>query len=263
MRNTFLCLSLALFAALALTATVSAEEGWGTIKGQVVWAGDVPAPKNKDVTADQKHCLGKGPIPDEEFVINKDNKGVRWVFVWLMPVPPAAGGAKPEPLPIHPALKEIKEKEAVLDQPCCKFEPHALALRQGQTLVIKNSAPVNHNSNLQGGSTNPSFNPLIPAGGEFVVKDLVASTSVIPVSCNIHPWMSAKIRVFDHPYFAITDADGKFDIKDAPAGDFRLIIWHEGVGWVSKSPKLGGDPVTIKKDGVTDLGKMEMKPPKD
>jgi hypothetical protein len=73
--------------------------------------------------------------------------------------------------------------------------------------------------------------------------------------------MKAWVRVFDHPYFAITDGDGKFEIKNAPAGDFRLVIWHEGVGWV-KGGKTG-TPITIKAGGDTDLGKVEMTPPKD
>src|SRR5437868_582450 len=131
-----LVVSLGLFLTNHVTAADEKEAAWGTIKGQVVFGGDaIPAPKPIDVgnNQDKQHCLSKGPLLSDEWTINKDNKGVRWTIVWLAP---AASG---QPLPVHPALKEIKQKEVTLDQPCCKFVPHALGMRQGQELVAKNS----------------------------------------------------------------------------------------------------------------------------
>ncbi len=69
--------------------------------------------------------------------------------------------------------------------------------------------------------------------------------------------MRAWVRVYDHPYHAVTDADGKFELKNAPAGKYNLVIWHEGVGWVNGG-KLG-KPITIKADGETDAGKFAVK----
>jgi hypothetical protein len=260
--NMFRC---GLFAGLGLFvmgASLGAAEGkgeWGTIKGQVVWSEKTP-PKIEEVKVDkdQDHCLKNGPLTKDEFVVNKDNLGVRNVFVWLIPSDPTK---KSDMIPIHPDLKTVKLKEAVMDQPCCQFVPHVLALRKGQELVIKNSAPINHNVNYQGGPDNPGENPILPAGKSLTVKDLKPSKTPISVSCNIHGWMKAWIRVFDHPYFAVTDADGKFEIKNAPAGDFRLVIWHEGVGWVKGNKN--GTPITIKAGGDTDFGKVQMSPPKD
>jgi len=259
-----LVLVLGLGALTAGSGALAADDKgeWGVLKGQVIWGGKgVPKAVPLKVDKDQDHCLQNGPLINEEFVVNKDNKGVRYVFVWLTPAP-ATGGKKPAPpLPIHPSLKDLKDKEVVLDQPNCQFVPHVLALRKGQELVVKNSAPINHNVNYQGGTDNPGNNPILPAGKSITVKDLKPSKTPISVSCNIHGWMKAWIRVFDHPYFAVTDADGKFEIKNAPAGDFHMVIWHEGVGWVKGNKN--GIPVKVKAGGETDLGKVEMEPPKD
>src|SRR5207245_8131445 len=82
------------------------DSPWGTIKGQIIYDGDpIPERKPLNVSKDQEHCLGKGPILSEDWVVDKQNKGVRWTFVWLAPEP---GGAA---LPIHPTLKGIPNKE--------------------------------------------------------------------------------------------------------------------------------------------------------
>jgi hypothetical protein len=240
-------------------AEAGAEGKWGSIKGQVVLAGDVPEPKEVDITKDQKECkeaLKGAPLLDEEWVVNKNNKGLRWVYVWIAQ-PPGVKGK----LPIHPDLAKFKEEKVVMDQPCCHFEPHCLAVREGQTWVAKNSASINHNVKWEGGTDNPGDNPLLPAGKDIEITGLKASLSPIIVNCSIHPWMKAWVRVFNHPYYAITDADGKFEIKNAPAGDFRLYIWHEGTGWIHKGEKKKeGEPITIKAGETLDLGKVEAKP---
>jgi hypothetical protein len=221
-----------------------AAEPWGTVRGRVTWAPnalpDLPALK---VVADVAHCTSKGPIPDEKWVINKDNKGVKNVFVWL--IDPSDPKAK---LKVHPSLTEPKDKEVVIDQPCCKFEPRAVVLREGQILVVKNSSPVAHNFNYTDGKGGD--NRLIAADSKWEIT-LAASNIPITGKCNIHTWMTALVGVFDHPYFALTDADGKFEIKDAPAGKFNVVMWHEDAGWVAGGKK--GKPIEIKAGGVTEV----------
>jgi hypothetical protein len=270
MRNYSVVAGLGFLAALALQPNATAEEpaGWGTVKGQVVFEGDkVPEAKPYNVDKDQAHCLSKGPIASNEWVVNKDNKGVRYAYAWLVADPNLKKPSKK--IPVHPSLKESKEKQLVLDQPCCLFEPHALAVREDQEVVVKNSAPIPHNVNIQGGVKNPTLNQLIPPGGQVEVKGFQAAVPPVLVACNIHGWMKGYIRVFDNPYFAVTDADGKFEIPQAPAGDYYLVVWHEGAGWRDrkemknadgKVDQLIGTKVTIKADGATDLGKLGIKP---
>jgi hypothetical protein len=136
-------------------------------------------------------------------------------------------------------------------------------MREGQTLVFKNSAAIPHNTKIDGElSDNPSLNQSIPPGKHLDVTGFKATkASAIPLSCTAHGWMSGYIRVYNHPYFAVTDADGKFEIKDAPAGKFRLVVWQEKVGWVvgDKAPSKNGKPIEIKAGEPTDLGNIELK----
>lgn len=276
MRSLQFRLAAALLAGLGLAVLCgtagAAEEtgGWGTVKGRIVYKGTPPAPVKIVVNQDQAHCLSKGPIYSEEWVVNPKNNGVRWAFVWLEPVPDLEHPTKKQKMPIKPDLKEIKDKTVVLDQPCCKFEPHAIAMRQGQILLAKNSAPIAHNINWTGGVKNPGNNVIVPPGQEVKIEDLVASNLPVSVKCNIHGWMQGWIRIFDHPYYAVTDADGNYEIKDAPAGDYMLVVWQEGAGWAEmkavvapngKKVRVHGRKITIKPDTVNDQGDLGIEKP--
>ena len=78
---------------------------------------------------------------------------------------------------------------------------------------------------------NPGNNVILPAKGEQKIENLKADRYPVKIACNIHPWMGAWVRVFSHPYYAVSDADGRFTIQQAPAGKYRLVSWHEAVGW--------------------------------
>lgn len=251
--------ALALTGALALTALNAAQaEDWGTIKGQVVWdSGDVPKRAALKVDKDQNACLKNGPLLDDKLVVNPKNKGVRWAVIYLM----NADDFK-KPIPIHPALKNIQKKVVEIDQPCCQFEPHVLALREGQTLVVKNSATIAHNVKVD---PEPSLNQIVPPGKSLKLEDLKARDRPLMVACNIHPWMSGKVFVLPNPYFAVTDADGNFEIKNAPVGNFRIVGWHEEQGWLvgDAQPSRKGKKIAIKANATTDLGKIPLKPSKD
>jgi hypothetical protein len=229
---------------------------WGTIKGQVVFGGDkIPPRKEIKVTVDQNHCLGanktanlkEGTILDEAVLVNPKNKGLKNVMVWLINDPKNA-------LPIHPALMKFP-KEIVLDQPACMFFPRALAMREGQMLVVKNTAPVQHNIRWIGdGENNQGGNVTIKPGGMAEVKDLKPQRLPLLLECNIHGWMKGRLGVFNHPYYAITDDDGNFEIVNAPAGTWNIMIYHEEFGYrVGKN----GEPITVK-GGVNDMGKLPM-----
>ncbi len=116
--------------------------------------------------------------------------------------------------------------------------------------MAKNPSPVAHNFSYLGGDDNPGDNKLVPAGGSHTVKDLKASSHVIVVSCTIHPWMKGWIRVFGHPYYALTDDNGKFEIKKAPAGRYNLVVWHEE-GWLNGDKR--GKPIDIPAGGIIEV----------
>lgn len=239
----------------AAPADADSSDQWTTLKGQLVWAGGaIPAPEKLNVDKDQDHCLEKGPLFSEKWVIDKETKGVKNVFVWLAPEPD-------KKLPIHPNLEKIadKDKKVVMDQPCCAFEPHALAIREGQILVVKNSSPKSHNVNWFGSRLkNPGNNLTVPPG-KFEEITLKADRLPVSIACNIHGWMNARVAVLDHPYFAVTDAKGNFEIKLAPVGAYRMYNYHDDIGWRLGANGSKGEPVTIKPVPVNDVGKLEIK----
>jgi hypothetical protein len=237
-------------------------QGWGTVKGVIVFDGTPPVMGKVDTQGnnDPKKCKKVADIYKENWVVNPKNKGVQWTFVWLAPDP--ANGNKT--LPIHPDLKKVPKEPAVMDQPCCQFIPHCLGIREGQTWLVKNSAPFSHNVRYVG---HPLYNKgesvIIPAGKSHEVKGLKAQPLPLTVNCDLHKWMNARIAVFNHPYFAVTKADGSFEIKKAPAGKYRLFVWHESVGYRGGEKGADGEPITIKASGVTNLGNLKIKPEDD
>ncbi len=253
-----------------ITESRADDQGqWGNVKGQIVLdAKAAPEPVQLEVTKDQNVCLAKGPLLSEALVVNKANMGVKNVFVWLIHKDIPAKRTDPvTPLAVHPSLKAFKNKNVEMDQPCCMFEPHALCMRQGQTLVAKNSSTIAHNFHWSGLPTkNPGGNSIVAAGGELKISDLVADRVPVKVSCDIHPWMNGWVRVFDHPYYMLTDKDGRFEIKNAPAGPCRLVTWQEDVGWAvgdaNAQPTMDGVLIDIPAGKTLDLGVLKMPLPK-
>src|SRR5439155_25484178 len=135
-----------------------------------------------------------------------------------------------------------------LDQPHCAFVPHILAVypKAGQKLLIKNSAPIVHNSKIEGDERkgNPSVNFLI-GPGEEKPYDIKYQKEPLKVSCDRHTWMNARVFTFNQPYFAVADKDGNFEIKHVPTDvPLTVVMWHEAKGEVK-----GTDPHTSKSGG--------------
>src|SRR5207244_13251004 len=108
-----------------------------------------------------------------------------------------------------------------VDQPGFAFIPRILALREGDFINFKNSSSVPHNTKGDTDDPGTSFNPIIQAGKNYQhPKPFMAQTTPVLFNCSIHPWMGGRFMVFDHPYFAVTDDDGKFELKDCPAGKY-------------------------------------------
>jgi len=247
---------------LALSAPAAMAE-WSTIKGRIVWGEDkIPKVGDVAVTTDIKICEAKGKIAMQDLIINEKTKGVKYVLVWLGDPDDAKNAAfKPK---IHPSLVKLG-KDVEIDQPCCMFEPRVVGLREGQNLIVKNPATIAHNFSINSGTKGPNANPLIPVGGDPAkVKGFVAKPIPTPFSCSIHGWMKGYVGVFAHPYFAVTDADGKFEIKNAPEGKLRLLVWHEKAGWViyNNTTEERGKVIDIK-GKTTDVGELKLTLPKD
>ena len=221
------------------------QEQWGAVKGRIIWGGEKGPAANEKIT--------------ESWVINKDNKGVKGVFVCL------ADSAKPhdsKPIRTHPTLKQKEIDPLDLDLSECRFEPSVIALRDGQLLVIKNSSKIAHNLVFVFGRDSPNLGKGFGPTQQFPLAiKFKADESPIILDCSIHPSMRAWIRVFSHPYFAITDADGAFQFKEAPAGRCRLMIWHPAAGWKGGMKGKDGEIIEIPGGGINLLGDIRFPPP--
>jgi plastocyanin len=210
------------------SATTSAPppvkvEHAGTIGGRVLLAGKLPALPRVAVTGDA-HCTGLHPdgVPDESVVVAGDG-GLANVFVYLKGAP-ASDGAGREP--------------AMIDQIVCQYVPHAVAVQVNQTLRVKSSDPVLHNVHVIG-ENNPPLNLAEVKPGEQTVR--FAQPDTLRVRCDVHQWMKAIVRVFDNPYFAVSGADGKFEIKGVPPGEYTLAAWHERFGELTQKVTVAPD----------------------
>ena len=242
-----------LLAGLFAVAQAPAQDKYVTIKGQITVA-EVPKPVVLDVTgADKPVCCKDGDLISSKLLVDAKSKGVQNVVVFLRPDDDDRDAKFPADK-IHKDLKSPKSKTLEVDQPKCQFEPRVIAGREGDKMLVKNGSSIPHNVKIEG--CGLSLNVLIPAGGKHEVGEtLKADRNGANFECNIHGWMAGKLFVFDHPYFAVTDKDGKFEIPNAPEGKFRIVYRHEMGFHKGKDGRLGF-PIDIKDGGK---GTMEVK----
>jgi hypothetical protein len=247
-----------LLAAAALVLTVAAgahAADWGTLKGRFVYDGKPPEPKPIEATKDQQVC-GKHKLYDEGMLVDKDG-GVANAIVML----------RTKNVPVAPSYESAANEQVVLDNKDCRFEPHVAVVRTSQALALKNSDPIGHNSKVDP-LQNPGINPILPVGGDPIVQKFATEEALpIKVGCNIHPWMGAWLVVRKDPYAAVSGTDGKFEIKDLPAGkELEFVAWQEQPGYVKNAAFKGGKTdargrfkITIK-PGDNDLGDIKLSP---
>jgi plastocyanin len=161
------------------------------------------------------------PVYKEDVVVNT-NKTLANVFVYVKE------GVKPGSAP-------APTEAVTFDQRTCHYVPHVFGIRVNQTLKIVNSDPTLHNVHALPKSSAP-FNSGMPTQGQSIEKKFGKPEQMVKIKCDVHGWMHAYAGVMDHPYFAVTDANGNFTIKDLPPGEYTLEAWHEKLG--TKTAKL-------------------------
>jgi hypothetical protein len=172
-------------------------------------------------------CAANNPNPLSEDAIVADGK-LQNVFIYVKDGK-LAEGKSVTGYTFAPAAPEV-----VLDQKGCQYTPHVLGMMNTQKLRVLNSDQTTHNVNVQPKSNQP-FNQAQGTGAPPIVKEFPRSEAVIPVKCNQHPWMKAYLNVLRHPFFAVSGADGKFEIKGLPPGTYTIAAWHERFGEKTQS----------------------------
>ncbi|HEY7700088.1 MAG TPA: carboxypeptidase regulatory-like domain-containing protein, partial [Vicinamibacteria bacterium] len=132
------------------------------------------------------------------------------------------------------------EGSVTIEQQGCLYHPHVIGLRAGQTLRIVNGDETLHNIHAFA-KQNKEFNIGQPVKGLVTERVFDVPEVMIPVRCDVHKWMNAYLGVVDHPFFAVTAPDGRFELAGLPAGSYVVEAWHEQYGLRQTSLTLGDD----------------------
>lgn len=186
----------------------------GTIRGTVLFTGAVTM--KRVIPKDPKTC---GQPHDEPQIIVGANKGVKDAIVYI------EGIAKGKPMPKPAKTPEIDNKN-------CEFKPAAQVIPPGPVVIV-NSDPVLHNTHAFYGPRT-AINVALPNQGQRVTKEL-PRPGVVRVECDEHGHMHGTVYVSDHPYAAVTGADGAFSLTDVPPGDYTLVVYQRTTGPVKKT----------------------------
>jgi hypothetical protein len=202
-------------------AAAQAPTGTARIVAKVVLTGPPPPPTRLQMNADpvcaQKH---QGGAVFSQTVEGGADGTLKNVLVFVRD---GVTGAYPAPT-----------SAATLNQVGCVYVPHVLGVMAGQPLQIINSDPTLHNIHPMP-MTNTGFNIGMPVEGMKQTKVFSKAEAPFPVKCDVHPWMSAYIGVFSHPFFGVSNEQGEVELKNLPAGTFRVQAWQEKYGVQTQS----------------------------
>ena len=202
---------------------VNAETA-GNIAGRITFEGTPPKPGVVRMDSDP-NCVQQGATSPDESVLVGDAGALQNVFVY---VKDGLGDLR-FPVPSAPV---------VLDQKGCHYVPHVLGVQTGQSVEIVNSDPTLHNVHALA-KANQEFNQGQPLPGMKFTRQFSTREVMVPFKCDVHSWMNAWVGVLDHPYFAVTAADGSFSLKGLPAGTYTVEAWHETLGTQTQSVTIG------------------------
>ena len=191
---------------------------------------DGPQPKRSPLplTPESRKLYEGRPYPRDEVELVNEKCEIQNVFVYIRKGLPAG---KTYPAPKKPAL---------LDQKRSMFRPRIQGLFVGQDFAMRNSDPIIHNVRSLSQENRP-FNIAQPAGTPDRLKRFSDKEGPIELRCDFHRWMRAFIFVMEHPFFAVTDSQGQFTIKNLPPGEYTLASWHESFGENKQTIKAGVD----------------------
>ena len=221
----------------------------GTLKGTITFSGKPPKKKSLKMDADPVcSSAHRDKVYAESFILNEKGQMAN-VFVYLKNV----------------SYKGETPKEAVvLDQKGCIYNPHVFGIMKDQELIIKNSDPTMHNIHSMA-KVNNQFNFAMPK----VVKEKKVSFKKTEepfyIKCDVHPWMKAWTTVTDHPYFAVTDKNGDYEITGIPSGTYEVKFWQERLSNLPKKKYIIPSntlSVDVKEVTVTNLDFEFQKPKK-
>ena len=190
----------------------------GSVSGTITFVGKAPT-GIIDASMDPACSIGTtGDLPVEQYVVK--NGKLANVFLYVKSGPPEAMHAGP-----------TADKPVVLDQKHCQYVPHVIGVMQGSSVEFRNSDPTMHNVHTTPTDlADPTVDISMGPRGAAQTKQFPHPELMLPVRCNNHPWMNAFINVSATPFFAVSDANGHFEIQGLPPGDYVLGAVQEKAG---------------------------------
>jgi hypothetical protein len=214
----------------ATTGAAAPAGGTGSITGKVSYTGAVPPAEKVKTSADPKCAAMHKEGLEKQPVLVKEG-GLANVFVYLK-----TGVTGSYPAPATPVL---------LDQQGCTYHPHIIGVQVGQDITIRNSDDTLHNIHPRP-TVNPEFNIGQARQGMEATRKFDKEEIMIPVGCDVHPWMRSYISVVNHPFFAVTKEDGTYEIKNVPAGEYEVEVFHEKLKTqTGKATVKAGEPAKL------------------
>jgi len=197
---------------------VAAASDPGRLTGKVTFDGTPKKLKPIDMSREPSCAkfYDKPPRPDQA-ATGSDN-ALQNVIVYI------SQGAPDEKASIGPAIQ--------LTQRGCRYSPHVIAAEATQEIWVRNDDSVTHSIHPMP-HFNPEWNRSQPPGTPPVVLRF-DRPEIIPVKCELHPWMRGVVAVFKNSHHAVTDAEGRFDLSELPPGKYTVTAWHELYGSQSK-----------------------------
>ena len=145
----------------------------------------------------------------------------------------------------QPALEPPAPRRAVLDQRNETFVPYVLAVTVGSVVDFPNSDRTYHNVFSLSKARRFDLGRYARGQSRSVRFD---QPGVVRVFCEIHSHMSAWILVFAHPYFALSDGEGRYRIDGVPPGSYTLALWNDGAVRARREVRVTGDGETVDAD---------------
>ncbi len=184
----------------------------GSIEGVIEYTGKhVPADPMVALTSETQYC-GQS-LPAQKFLIQ--NGKIENVVVFIDEIK---------------AGKPIPDKPLVVTNVKCAFVPHIAVAVKGEKIIMKSDDPVLHTFDIHASLGGKELYHVSLHEKSARVEKNFSKTGLLELSCYVHPWQHAYIYIFDHPYAAITDTQGRFAITDIPPGVYTIKAWHEGLG---------------------------------
>lgn len=187
----------------------------GTITGNIKFEGKSPTMKKIKMGADPICSAKHSDAPTAEWLLLGENGELMNVFVYIK-----EGVTGNFPTPSEPV---------VIDQNGCLYKPHVIGVQTGQSIDILNSDGTLHNIHAKP-KINREFNKAQPKFKKKLTVSFDKVEIMVPLKCDVHPWMGAWIGVLDHPFFAVTGENGSFTISGLEAGTYTVEAWHERLG---------------------------------